>query len=196
MFYHRQPDTPLPHDRTFIVNLSDGTSLRVWASSQLVTIYHHAKLHQEPLWRASFLLSENPDLAALYSPRLGWDLVGLISLMRSEIDVIKQRNFKGDELRRLLGTDTVSVPSQNGKKQDRRSNGAGLKAILDFVLDHPHCTRLQIADGIHRAKTPRVIAQIEYLVQLECLARLDAVSVQNAPEFHYIFLAHLPDNFY
>jgi len=195
MFYRRQPDAPLPHDRTFIVNLDDGSSLRVWASSQLVTIHHHRRLHQEPLWRATFLLADNPGLAALYTPRMGWDLVGLISLMRSEIDMNRTPDLRGEQLRRLLGTDTVSVPSQNGKKQDRRSNGAGLKAILDFVLEHPHCTRLQIADGINRAKNPRVIAQIEYLVQLECLARLDGVSVQRAPEFRYIFLADLPDNF-
>lgn len=160
----------------------------------MVTLYHHRKLHEEPIYRAVFFIADNPQLGALYSQRLGWDIVGLISLMRSEIEVLKQGKIKGSELRQLLDTSTVSVPSQQKEKQDKRSNGAGLQAILDFVLQHPNCTRLQIADGINRAKTPRVIAQIEYLVQLECLARLHAINAKNNLEFQYIYLAPLPDN--
>lgn len=195
MNYRRQPETPLPHDRSFTVNLADGTSLRINATSQMVTVYQHRKLHEEPMWRAIFFIADNPALGALYSQRLGWDIVGLISLMRSEIVALTQVKLNRGELRQFLGTDTVSAPSQHGEKQDRRSNRAGLELILDFVRDNPNSTRLQIAGGIHRAKTPRVIAQIEYLVQLECLARLHATGTNKALEFQYIWLAPLPDNF-
>jgi hypothetical protein len=194
MFYHRRPDAPLPHDRTFIVNLDDGTSLRVWASSQLVTIHHHRRLHQEPLWRATFLLADNPGLAALYTPRMGWDLVGLISLMRSEIEHMAQLNLREIDVRKELGIDTVTIPYQHREKQEKRPMGQALEMITAFVGEHPGCTRLQIASGIDRAKQPNVIVQIEWLVGRGYLARSHGTSAQGRLEFRYTLIEPFIDN--
>lgn len=188
MFYHRQPDTPLPHDRTFIVNLSDGTSLRVWASSQLVTIYHHAKLHQEPLWRASFLLADNPGLAALYTPRMGWDLIGLISLMRSEIERMAQLNLREIDVRKELGINTVSLPSHDRIKQEKRTMGQALELIAEYVSEHPSCTRLEIAQGLSRKKSPHLLAQIEWLVAQKVIFREQTVRANGVVEYHYTII--------
>jgi hypothetical protein len=185
MFYRRQPNVPLPHDRTFIVNLDDGTSLRVWASSQLVTIHHHRRLHQEPLWRATFLLADNPGLAALYTPRMGWDLIGLISLMRSEIEHMAQLNLRDPALRAEAGLDTVSIPSHDRSKQEKRTLGQALELIADYVAAHPGCNRLDVARDLHRAKSPHLLAQIEWLVSQKVILREQIIRANGMLEFRY-----------
>lgn len=188
MFYHRRPDAPLPHDRTFIVNLSDGTSLRVWASSQLVTIYHHAKLHEEPIWRASFLLSDNPGLAALYTPRMGWDLIGLISLMRSEIERMAQLNLREIDVKKELGIGTVSTPFHDRSIQEKRPMGQTLELIADYVAANPGCLRSDIARGIDRAKSPHLVVQIEFLVQQKVIMREHFIRANGAVEYRYTII--------
>lgn len=192
--YYRQSETPLPHDRSFIVNLADGTSLRINATSQLVTIYHHRKLHQEPIYRAVFFIADNPALAALYTPRLGWDIIGLISLMRSEIAKMATLNLRDPEVRAELGTDTVSVLYQNPEKQEKRPMGQALEMITAFVNEHPGSTRRQIARGIDRAKQPNVIVQVEWLVSRGYLARSHGTSVQGRLEFRYTLIEPFVDN--
>lgn len=194
MYYRRQPDEPLPHDRTFIVNLADGTSLRINATSQLVTIYHHRKLHQEPIYRAMFFIADNPALAALYTPRMGWDIVGLISLMRSEIEHMAALNLRNVNLKQELGIDTVSIPFQHQKKQEKRPMGQTLTLITEYVGNNPGSTRLQIARGIGRAKSPGVIVQVEWLVHQGHLARSHAVSAQGRLEYHYTLILPFVDN--
>lgn len=185
MYHRRQPETPLPSDRTFIVNLSDGTSLRIWCSSQLVTVYHHARLHEEPLWRATFYIADNPDLGALYTPRLGWDIVGLISLMRSEIEKMATLNLRDNEVRTEAGLDTVSIPSHNRSKQEKRPMGQALELIVDYIESNPNCTRLQIAGGIGRAKSPYLLTQIEWLVSQKVIVREQVLRANGMREYRY-----------
>lgn len=185
MYYRRQPETPLPSDRTFIVNLADGTSLRINATAQMVTLYHHRKLHQEPIWRAIFFLADNPALAALYTPRLGWDIVGLISLMRSEVMKMMRLDLRDPELREEAGLSTVSIPSHNRSKQEKRPMGQALEMIADFVAAHPQCTRLEIARGIGRAKSPHLLVQIEWLVQQKVIVREQFLRANGFQEYRY-----------
>ena len=195
MNYQRpQPPTPPPNDRTFIVNLADGTSLRINATSQMVTLYQHRKLHEEPIYRAIFFIVDNPALGALYSQRFGWDIVGLISLMRSEIAEMTALNLRGVNLKKELGIDTVSIPSQNSEKQEKRPMGQALQMITAFVDEHPGCTRLQIARGIDRANQPNVIVQIEWLVARGFLARSHGTSAQGRLEFRYTLIEMFVDN--
>jgi hypothetical protein len=185
MIYRRQPDIPLPHNRTFIVNLADGTSLRIWASSQMVTVSQHRKLHEDPLWQAHFMIVDNPELAGLYSERLGWDLVGLISLMRSEIESMAQLNLRDTSVREELGLSTVSIPSHHRSKQEKRSMGQALELIGDYVDAHPNCTRLEIARGLDRAKSPYLIVQIEWLVTQKVILREHIIRANGAVEYRY-----------
>lgn len=185
MFYRHQPETPLPSDRTFIVNLSDGTSLRIWASREMVTVFHHEKLHSEPLWRATFYTADNPELAAIYTPRLGWDIVALISLTRSEIEHMAQLNLRDPETRQELGLSTVSVPSQNRNRQEKRPMGEALELIASYVEAHPACTRLEIARGIGRTKSPHLLTQIEWLVAQKVILRDQIIRANGAVEYRY-----------
>lgn len=185
MYYRRQPDAPLPHNRTFIVNLADGTSLRIWASSQMVTVNQHRKLHEEPIWTAVFMIDENPDMAGLYSERLGWDLVGLISLMRSEIENMAQLNLRDSALREEAGLKTVAKPSHNRSVQEKRTMGEALELIADFVAANPDCLRSDIARGLHRAKSPHLIVQIEWLVTQKVILREHTIRANGAVEYRY-----------
>lgn len=185
MNYYRQPDAPLPHDRTFIVKLDDGTSLRIWASSQMVTVNQHRKLHEEPIWRATFMIADNPELATLYTPQLGWDIVGLISLMRSEIAQMAQLNLRDIDVKRELGISTVSLPSHDRSKQEKRPMGETLELITDYVAAHSGCTRLQIAQGLSRKKSPHLLAQIEWLVSQKVILREQTVRSNGVVEYRY-----------
>lgn len=160
-----------------------------------MTLYHHRKLHEEPSYRAVFFVADNPTLAALYSGRLGWDIVGLISLMRGEIQNMTALNLRDVDLKKELGIDTVSIPSQHHKsKQHKRPMGQALEMITAFIADHPHCTRLEIARAIGRAKQPNVIVQIEWLVARGFLARSHGTSAQGRLEFRYTLIERYVDN--
>lgn len=185
MYNRRQPETPLPHDRTFIVNLADGTSLRISATSQMVTLYHHRKLHEEPIYRAMFFIADNPQLGALYSQRLGWDIVGLISLMRSEIAKMATLNLRDNTIREEAGLETVSIPSHNRSKQEKRPMGQALELIADYIASNPGCTRLQIARGIDRAKSPYLLTQIEWLVSQKVILREQFLRANGMREYRY-----------
>lgn len=181
----QQPPAPPPNDRTFIVNLADGKSLRIWASSQMVTVYLHRRLAEEPIYRATFMIAENPALATLYSNRMGWDIVGLISLMRSEIAQMAQLNLRDPEVRAELGIDTVSVPYQNTERQEKRSMGQALELIAEYVAAHPACTRLDIARDLHRAKSPHLLTQIEWLVAQKVILREQILRANGMREYRY-----------
>ena len=184
-YYRRQPDEPLPHDRTFIVNLADGTSLRINATSQMVTLYHHRKLHEEPIYRAVFFIADNPQLGALYSGRMGWDIVGLISLIRSEIAKMATLNLRDNTIREEAGLETVSIPSHNRSKQEKRPMGQALELIADYIASNPGCTRLQIARGIDRAKSPYLLTQIEWLVSQKVIFREQFLRANGMREYRY-----------
>lgn len=140
------------------------------------------------------MIADNPGLAALYTPRMGWDLVGLISLMRSDIEKMAQLNLREIDVRKELGIDTVSIPYQHHEKQEKRPMGQALELITAFVGDNPGCTRLQIASGIDRGKSPGLIVQIEWLVHRGHLARSHATSAQGRLEFRYTLITPYIDN--
>lgn len=131
------------------------------------------------------MIAENPALATLYSNRMGWDIVGLISLMRSEIAQMAQLNLRDPELRQELGFGTVSAPFHDRSKQQKRPMGEALELIADYVAAHPQCTRLDIARGLSRAKSPHLIVQIEWLVQQKVILREQTVRANAAVEYRY-----------
>jgi len=140
------------------------------------------------------MIADNPALATLYTPRMGWDIVGLISLMRSEIAQMAHLNLRDPAVRAELGIGTVSVPFQHPEKQEKRPMGQALALITAFIGEHPGCTRLQIARGIDRAKQPNVIVQIEWLVSRGYLARSHGTSAQGRLEFRYTLIEPFVDN--
>lgn len=184
-FYRRAQPAPLPNGHTFHVRLEDGSSLKVWTSSKALTVSHHRRVGSEPEWTAFFLLDEYPQLAQLYHPVLGWDIVRLIGLFRSEIQDMAQLNLRDPELRKEAGLETVSIPSHNRSKQEKRSLGQALELIAAYVDEHPGCTRLEIARGLGRAKSPHILAQIEWLVAQKVILRDQVIRANGVIEYRY-----------
>lgn len=60
--------------------------------------------------------------------------------------------------------------------------------ILEFVLENPNCTRLEISRHLGRSKNPFVLAQIEWLVMNGKLARTTNVRPNGTIEYRYIFV--------
>ena len=60
--------------------------------------------------------------------------------------------------------------------------------IREFVLEHPFCTRLEIARAIGRSKSPYLLAQIEWLVMNGTLARSIQIRPNGAIEYRYIVI--------
>lgn len=131
------------------------------------------------------MIADNPGLAALYTPRLGWDIVGLISLMRSEIVKMLKLDLRDPEVRSEAGLETVSIPSHNRSKQQKRPMGQALELIADYVAAHPGCLRSDIARGLDRAKSPHLVVQIELLVQQQVIVREHVLRANGAVEYRY-----------
>lgn len=171
-----------------MVHLEDDTTLRIWTSSKAVEVTHLRRISDEtPIWKAYFLTAENPSLARLYHSRTGWDIVGLIGLMRGEITKMMTLDLRDPALRAELGLSTVSIPSQERKRQEKRSAEQAMQLILEFVRDNPNCTRLEIARAIGRAKTPYLLLQIEQMVQAGALARTHIIRPNGVIEWRYFF---------
>lgn len=119
------------------------------------------------------------------SERLGWDIVGLISLMRREIEKMAQLDLRDPALREELGLSTVSVPSHHRSKQQKRRMGEAIELIGAYVEAHPGCTRLDIARGLDRAKSPHLIVQIEWLVTQKVILREHVIRENGAVEYRY-----------
>lgn len=131
------------------------------------------------------MIEDNPDLAGLYSQRLGWDIVGLISLMRSEIENMAQLNLRDSALREEAGLKTVATPSHNRVVQEKRPMGEALELIADFVAGNPNCLRSDIARGMHRAKSPHLVVQIEWLVKQKVILREHTIRANGVIEYRY-----------
>lgn len=190
MYYRRRPP-PLPQ-RTFTVQLESG-HLLVSATQLMVGIHHVPNGQSEPDYSIRLWLVDNPDLAQLYHPKMGWDLPALVGLLWRKIDVFNTLNLRGVDIAKELGIDTVSIPSQSKKRQEKRSEEQSMKLIQEFVLEHPNCTRLEIARGIDRSKNPYLLLQIEWLVLHGVLARTVNYRPNGAPEYRYIFLGKSDD---
>lgn len=78
-------------------------------------------------------------------------------------------DFRDDKKRAEFGlaTGTVSKPFQHGNKGGKhRSRAETENAILSYVIKTGReVTRLEIARGINRAKTPHLISVIDALVE-------------------------------
>lgn len=97
-------------------------------------------------------------------------------------------NFRDGEAREFLDRiSTVSAPSRTQKQADKRPAGQSMELIRCYVVDHPGCTRLEIARGIDRKKTPNTIAQIECLVTIGQLARTHIIRPGGVVEYRYVF---------
>lgn len=131
------------------------------------------------------MIEDNPELEGLYSERLGWDIVGLISLMRSEIESMAQLNLRDSALREEAGLKTVSKPSHDRSVQEKRPIGETLELIADFVEANPGCLRSDIARGLHRAKSPHLVVQIEWLVKQQVIMREHTIRANGAVEYRY-----------
>lgn len=190
MFYRRQQ--PPPPQRTLTVRLKSGRIV-VSATQLLVAIYHFQKGQHEPDYTTHLMVADNPELAELYHPTLGWDLESLVSLLWRKIEVLKHLDLRDEALREKLGLRTVSAPSQKIVRQEKRTAEEAMQLIQEYVIDHPNCTRLEIARGINRKKTGHFIAQVEWLVRLGILFRTEVELRENVFEFHYIFIGKSDD---
>lgn len=184
MYRKSQPE-PLPYQRNFRVRLGQG-HLLIATTRLLVTVHHFSSPRAEPDYTIRFMVSDNPDLAAILHPVEGWDFVGLIYFLWRKIDVLKHLDLRGVDLKKELGIDTVSVPSQTRARQEKRTMEQAMSMIRSFILKHPNCTRLEIARGIDRSKNPYLLTQIEWLVNNGTLARTTNVRPNGAIEYRYI----------
>lgn len=185
--YRRQQPEPLPYQRNFRVRLPHG-HLLIATTKLLVTVHHFPSPRAEPDFTMRFLVADNPELPPLLHPVDGWDLLGLVRFLWRKIDMLKSLDLRDEGLRAELGLRTVSEVSQKPKRQEKRSAEQALKLIQEFVIDHPNCTRLEIARGINRAKSPHVRAQIEWLVYQGVLARTEIIRPEGTLEFRYVYI--------
>lgn len=185
--YRRQQPEPLPFQRNFRVRLPHG-HLLIATTKLLVTVHHFPTPRAEPDFTIRFLVADNPELLPLLHPVDGWDLLGLVRFLWRKIDILKALDLRDEAVRAELGLRTVSTPSQNKIRQEKRPAEQALKMICDFVYEHPSCTRLEIARAIGRAKTPYLLSQIEWLVQCGQLARSQTIRANGVVEFHYVYV--------
>lgn len=189
--YRRPQPPPLPQ-RSFKVRLKSGHVI-VSATKLLVAIHHVPDGQREPDYTIHLMVEDNPDLAQLYHSFLGWDVVALVGLLWRKLDILRTLDLRDESLRAELGLRTVSIPSQTRARQEKRTMEQAMKMICDFVLDHPNCTRLEIARGIGRSKNPYLLTQIEWLVLHGNLARSTNVRPNGAIEYRYMFIRKSDD---
>lgn len=190
--YRRQQPEPLPYQRNFKVRLPKG-HLLIATTKLMVTVHHFPSPRAEADYTIHFLASENEEMLSLFHPVDGWDIIGLMRFLWSKIDMLKTLDLRNEELRREYGLSTVSIPSQNRVRQEKRPAEQAMQMICDYVLEHPSCTRLEIARAIGRAKTPYLLSQIEWLVQTGQLARNQTIRTNGVVEFHYVYLGDNSD---
>lgn len=186
MYRKRQPE-PLPFQRNIRVRLDVG-HLLIATTPLMVTVHHFKSPKAEADYTIRFDVSGNPELLELFDPVNGWDFVGLISFLGRKMGVLRTFDLRDPALREQAGLRTVSVPSQKPQRQEKRPAEQALQLISDYVRDNPNCTRLEIASGINRKKSPHTIAQIEWLVHTGVLARTHVVRPEGTIEWRYIFL--------
>jgi hypothetical protein len=182
-----QPDS-LPYQRNFHVRLAHG-HLLISTTRLMVAVHHFSKVRANPDYTMHFMVSENPELASLFDPLHGWDFIGLVAFLWRQIDVLNHLDLRDPAVRQELGLRTVSVPSQKPQRQEKRSAEQAMQLIRAFVLEHPNCTRLEIARGINRKKSPHLLAQIEWLVRSGVLARMTNIRPEGTIEYRYIFVS-------
>jgi len=190
--YQRPQPEPLPYQRNFRVRLSNG-HLLISTTRLLVTVHHFSSPRAEPDYTIRFLVSDNPELAQIYHAVDGWDIIGLMRFLWRKIDMLKTLDLRDEALRSELGLRTVSIPSQNKKRQEKRPAEQALQMICDFVLENPNCTRLEIARHLGRAKTPYLLTQIEWLVVQGQLARSMNTRPNGTFEWRYVYIGDNSD---
>lgn len=184
MYRKSQPE-PLPYQRNFRIRLQQG-HLLIATTRLIVAVHHFPSPRAEADYTIRFLVSDNPELAQIYHPIEGWDFVGLINFLWRKIDILRTLDLRDEAVRAEAGLRTVSIPSQKPARQEKRSMEQAMTMIREFVLEHPNCTRLEIARAIGRAKTPYLLSQIEWLVLHGTLARTTNVRPNGAIEYRYI----------
>lgn len=107
--------------------------------------------------------------------------------------MLKSLDLRDPAIRAEYGLRTVSIPSQNKKRQEKRPAEQALQMIRDYVLDNPSCTRLDISRHLGRSKNGYVIGQIEWLVRTGQLARTEFTRPNGALEFRYVFIGDAAD---
>lgn len=158
----------------------------------MVSVIRIKTPHAAPDYSIYWFVVDEPALAGLHHDLWGWDLVALIGFIGRKIDVARL-DFRDAEAREWLDRiGTVPAPSRTQKQAEKRPAGQSMKMIQDYVVDHPGCTRLEIAKAIGRKKTPTVIGQIECLVLLGALAKTAIERQPDVYEFHYVWLG--PDD--
>lgn len=191
MYRKPQPE-PLPYQRNFKVRLPTG-HLLISTTRLMVTVHHFPSPRAEPDYTIHFMVADNPDMEELLHPVDGWDFIGLVKFLWRKIDVLKTLDLRDEGLRAELGLRTVSGASQKPQRQEKRSAEQALQLIREFVCDHPNCTRLEIARGINRAKSPYVRAQIEWLVYEGVLARTHVQRPEGTIEYRYVYIGDNTD---
>ncbi len=190
--YRRQQPEPLPFQRNLKVRLPQG-HLLISTTRLMVAVHHFPSPRAEPDYTIHFSVLENEEMLSLFHPVDGWDVVGLLRFLWSKIDMLKHIDLRDEELRRAYGLSTVSIPSQKRLRQEKRPAEQAMQMICDYVLEHPSCTRLEIARAIGRAKTPYLLSQIEWLVQSGQLARTQTIRANGVVEFHYVYIGDNAD---
>lgn len=102
--------------------------------------------------------------------------------------MLRTLDLRDESIRAEAGLSTVSTPSQNKKRQEKRPAEQAMQMICQFVLDHPNCTRLEIARAIGRSKTPFLLTQIEWLVLQGHLARTVNPRPNGTFEYRYVYV--------
>lgn len=102
--------------------------------------------------------------------------------------MLNHLDLRDETLRSKLGLRTVSSPSQKPTRQEKRPAEQAMQMICDYVLEHPNCTRLEIARHLGRAKSPYVLTQIEWLVLQGRLARSVSPQPNGTFAWRYVFV--------
>lgn len=100
--------------------------------------------------------------------------------------MLRHLDLRDPLVRAEYGLSTVSIPSQKRARQEKRPAEQAMQMIREFVLEHPNCTRLEIARGIDRAKSPYLLTQIEWLVNVGTLGRSVNIRANGVIEYRYI----------
>ena len=183
--YRKPEPEPLPYQRNLKVRLPQG-HLLISTTRLMVTVHHFPSPRAEPDYTIRFMVSDNPELAQLLHPIEGWDFIGLVKFLWRKIDMLNHLDLRDEKLRSELGLRTVSSPSQKPQRQEKRPAEQAMAMIREHVLNHPFCTRLEIARAIGRSKSPYLLAQIEWLVMNGTLARSIQIRANGAIEYRYI----------
>lgn len=152
----------------------------------MVAVHHFSSPRAEPDYTIRFAVSDNPEMEPLLHPVDGWDFIGLVNFLWRKIDVLRTLDLRDPLVRAKAGLSTVSTPSQKPARQEKRPAEQAMKMIRAFVLDNPNCTRLEIARAIGRAKTPYLLTQIEWLVNVGTLGRSTNIRPNGVIEYRYI----------